>query len=232
MQQVFESLSRGIEGAPGVALGAAVLWGVLSIVLSPCHLASIPLIVGFISGDADRSVGRAYALSGMFSLGILLTIAAIGGITAAAGTMLGNVGPWSNYLVAVVFFAMGLHLMGAISLPMPSPANANTTSRGLGAALTLGAVFGLALGPCTFAFMVPVLTATLKVAAGAPALAAGLLLAYGVGHCAVIVLAGGSVQATQRVLNWSAGSKQAEALKQVCAFLVILGGLYLLWTAA
>ena len=50
MQELFTNLSHAVEGAPLIALGAAVVWGILSIVLSPCHLASIPLIVGFISG--------------------------------------------------------------------------------------------------------------------------------------------------------------------------------------
>ena len=49
MEQLFTNLSHAVEGAPLIALAAAVVWGILSIVLSPCHLASIPLIVGFIS---------------------------------------------------------------------------------------------------------------------------------------------------------------------------------------
>jgi hypothetical protein len=46
MEQFFTNLSHAAEGAALIALGAAVVWGVLSIVLSPCHPASIPLIVG------------------------------------------------------------------------------------------------------------------------------------------------------------------------------------------
>ena len=48
MEQLFTTLTHAVEGTPLVALSAALIWGILSILLSPCHLASIPLIVGFI----------------------------------------------------------------------------------------------------------------------------------------------------------------------------------------
>lgn len=41
MSEFLDGLGRALEGSPAIALGAAFLWGVLSIVLSPCHLASI-----------------------------------------------------------------------------------------------------------------------------------------------------------------------------------------------
>jgi len=62
--------------------------------------------------------------------------------------------------------------------------------KGLLAALILGLVFGVALGPCTFAYMAPMLGVTFKLAATNPFYGAALLLAYGIGHCSVIVAAG------------------------------------------
>ena len=59
MEQLFTNLSHAVEGAPLLALGASVAWGVLSIILSPCHLASIPLIVGFINDQGVTSTRRA-----------------------------------------------------------------------------------------------------------------------------------------------------------------------------
>jgi len=51
LQEIFTTLTHAIEGTPALALGASVVWGILSILLSPCHLASIPLIVGYINGQ-------------------------------------------------------------------------------------------------------------------------------------------------------------------------------------
>lgn len=231
MEQLFTTLTKAVEGAPAVALAAALIWGVLSIVLSPCHLASIPLIIGFIAGQREMTTRRAFAVASVFALGILLTIAAIGAITAALGRMAGNVGPDISYLVAVVFFLVGLHLLGVIPMPFSGPGQINMQRRGLLAAFLLGLIFGVALGPCTFAYMAPVLGAAFAVASTAPIYAASLLLVYGIGHCAVIVTAGTSAEMVQRYLNWNESSKGMRIVKGVCGVLVILGGLWLIYTA-
>jgi cytochrome c-type biogenesis protein len=231
MTQLFTNLSHAVEGAPLIALAAAVVWGILSIILSPCHLASIPLIVGFISGQGRVSAARAAGIATSFAVGILITIAAIGVVTAAAGRMLGDVGHWGNYFVAAIFFLVGLHLLGVIPMPWSGPGQVNLKRKGLLAAFILGLVFGIALGPCTFAFMAPMLAVTFKLAQTAPFYGASLLLAYGIGHCAVIVAAGASTELVQRFLNWNEQSRGVAIVKGLCGVLVLLAGLYLLWSA-
>ncbi len=231
MEQLFTTLSHAVESAPAIALAAAAAWGVLSILLSPCHLASIPLIVGFISEQKQVTVRRAFWTSTLFAVGILVTIAAIGAITAAAGRMLGDVGSFGNYFVAMIFFAVGLHLFGAIPMPWSGPGRVGIKRKGLLAALILGLIFGVALGPCTFAYMAPMLGVTFKLAKTNPVYGASLLMAYGVGHCAVIVVAGTSTELVQRFLNWNEESKGVTVVKFVCGGLVLLAGGYLLWTA-
>lgn len=231
MGELLGALTRAVEGAPAAALAASFAWGVLSIVLSPCHLASIPLIVGFVDGQGLTSTRRAFWMSTLFSVGILTTIAAIGAATAAAGRMLGDVGTYGNYIVAGVFFLVGLHLLGVIPAPWSGPGRVGGGRRGAVAALALGLVFGVALGPCTFAYMAPMLGVTLRVAASSFVFAGLLLLAYGVGHCSVIVLAGTFTEVVQRYLNWNERSRGAVVLRRVCGGLVLLGGLYLIYTA-
>ncbi len=231
IERIFTTLTQAVEGAPAMALGAACVWGVLSILLSPCHLASIPLIIGFINGQGRISTRRAFTLALLFALGMLVTIGAIGGITAAAGRMLGDIGRWGNFAVAVIFFVIGLHLLGVIRLPLPDAAQPGLQRKGILAAFMLGLVFGMALGPCTFAYMAPMLAVTFKLSTTAPLYGAALLLAYGVGHCSVIVLAGTFTEVVQHYLDWNERSKGAVILKKVCGVLVLLGGLYLIWTA-
>ncbi|HOX57404.1 MAG TPA: cytochrome c biogenesis protein CcdA [Candidatus Paceibacterota bacterium] len=231
MEQLFTNLSHAVEGAPLVALSAAVVWGILSIVLSPCHLASIPLIVGFISEQGQVTAKRAFWTSTLFAVGILVTIAAIGAITAAAGRMMGDVGRYGNYFVALIFFVVGLHLVGVIPLNFSGAGPVGMKRKGLLAALILGLVFGIALGPCTFAYMAPMLAVTFKLGGAAPFYAASLLLAYGMGHCSVIILAGTSTEVVQRFLNWNEQSKGLAAVKIICGILVMLGGVWLIYTA-
>ncbi len=231
MEQLFTNLSHAVEGAPLLALGASVTWGILSIVLSPCHLASIPLIVGFISGQGRVSTARAGGIATLFAVGILVTIAAIGAITAAAGRMMGNVGQWGNYFVAAIFFGVGLHLVGVIPMPWSGPGQVGLKRKGLLAAFLLGLLFGVALGPCTFAYMAPMLGVTFKLAKTNPLYGASLLLAYGVGHCSVIVLAGTFTEIVQRFLDWNEQSKGVAIVKAACGVLVLLGGLWLIYSA-
>ncbi len=231
MEQLFTNLSHAVEGAPVVALGAAVVWGILSIILSPCHLASIPLIVGFISEQGQVTTRRAFWTSCLFAVGILITIAVIGAITAAAGRMMGDVGRYGNYFVAAIFFIVGLHLVGVVPMPWSGPGQVNVKRKGLLAAFLLGLIFGVALGPCTFAYMAPMLAVTFKLAKTAPFYGASLLLAYGVGHCSIIVLAGTFTEVVQQFLNWNEQSKGVTIVKSVCGVLVMLGGVWLIYSA-
>lgn len=231
MQELFTTLTHAVESTPLVALSAAFIWGILSIILSPCHLASIPLIVGFIDEQGQISTRRAFCISTLFAVGILITIAAIGAITAAAGRMMGDVGRYGNYFVALIFFVVGLHLLGVIPLPFSGPGRVGMKMRGLLAALILGLVFGIALGPCTFAYMAPVLAVTFKVAANSLVYGIALLFVYGIGHCSVIVLAGTFTEVVQHYLNWNEKSRGADILKKICGALVLVGGLYLIYVA-
>ena len=230
IEQIFTTLTHAIEGTPLVAVLASFVWGVLSIVLSPCHLASIPLIVGFIDQQGSISTRRAFLISTLFSVGILVTIGAIGAITAAAGRMMGDVGRYGNYFVAAIFFLIGLHLIGIIPMPWSGPGNVGFKRKGMVAAFIMGLVFGVALGPCTFAYMAPMLGLTFRLAATNFAYGVLLLLFYGLGHCSVIVLAGTFTEVVQHYLNWNERSRGAVILRKVCGVLVLLGGIYLVFS--
>jgi cytochrome c-type biogenesis protein len=231
MSSLFAALTHAVEGAPALALAAAAMWGILSIILSPCHLASIPLIVGFINGQGSMTARRAFLTSLLFASGILITIAVIGAATALAGRMMGDLGRYTNYFVAVIFFLVGLHLLEVIPMPWSGPGQVNMQRKGMLAAFILGLVFGVALGPCTFAYMAPMLGVTFKLASTNPFYGATLLLAYGVGHCAVIVAAGTSTKLVQRFLDWNEEAQGTSLVKKTCGVLVLLGGLWMIYTA-
>jgi cytochrome c-type biogenesis protein len=231
MERLFTTVTKAVEATPAIAISASFIWGILSVLLSPCHLSSIPLIVGFIDQQGRMSTKRAFSISTLFAVGTLVTIGVIGAVTAAAGRMMGDVGRYGNYFVAVIFFLVGLNLLDVIPMPWSGPGHVVMKRKGLLAALILGLVFGIALGPCAFAFLAPVLGVAFKVASTSLLYGIILLLAYGVGHCSVIVLAGTSTELVQRYLNWNEKSKGAVIVKKVCGVLVILGSLYLLYVA-
>jgi cytochrome c-type biogenesis protein len=231
MDTLFTSLSHAVEGQPAVALAAAFAWGLASLLLSPCHLASIPLVVGIVNGQGQASPARGAAIAGLFSLGLFTTIGVIGGVTAAAGHLMGQVGAWANYAVAAVFFVVGLSLLDVLPLGWSAPDSTRFRGRGLVAAMALGLIFGVALGPCTFAYMAPMLGVTFAVA-GTHALYGVLLIAaYGIGHCSIIVIAGASTRWVGRYLQWTSASRGAAYLRYASGLLVLAGGVYLIYTA-
>lgn len=228
VEALLTRLSEMIEAAPLIALAGAFIWGICSVILSPCHLTSIPLIVSFIGGQGKMPVKKAFQIALSFSIGILLTIAVIGVITSTMGRMLGDIGKWGNYIVAVVFFAVGIYLLDIFPIQIPGMSNVNMKKKGILPAFIMGLIFGIALGPCTFAFMAPIIAVTFSAAGKGLLFSASIMAAYGAGHCLVIILAGTFTDLIQSYLNWNEKSRGTLILKRCCGFLIIIGGIYLL----
>jgi len=226
---IFDSLYNALMGAAWLAVLASFGWGVLSVLLSPCHLSSIPLIVGFISSQKNVSVRSTFYISLVFSIGILVTIAIIGVITASLGGLMGDIGVTGNYLVAGIFFIVGLYLLEVIKFNWNGLPLGKVKSRGLLTSFFLGLLFGLALGPCTFAYMAPVLGIVFQTSQTNYLLAIIFLFAFSAGHCSVIVSAGTLTGKVQKYLNWSQSSKTILIIKKICGLLVIMGGIYLVY---
>jgi cytochrome c-type biogenesis protein len=229
LEALFTWVTKLLSGNPLFGLLGAFIWGILSILLSPCHLASIPLIVGFISQHEQITARKAFRISLAFALGILSTIALIGVVTSLLGRMMGDIGRWSNYLVAGVFVLVGLYLLGIIRWELPGAAKAKTLGKGIWAGFLLGLLFGLALGPCTFAYMAPILAIVLAKSSSSLIYGIPLLLAYGLGHCSVIVFAGTFTRVIENYLRWNESSKALGLLKKCCGLLLLVAAAYMIW---
>jgi cytochrome c-type biogenesis protein len=225
---IFTTLYDALSTTGLIAILAAFGWGALSIILSPCHLSSIPLIIGFINSQGKVSIRRTFSISLIFSLGILITIALIGIITASLGRLMGDIGVIGNYLVAGIFLIVGLYLLDIIKINWGGFGFYKTNTKGMAAALILGLLFGLALGPCTFAYMAPVLGVVFQTSQTDYSYSILLLSAFGIGHCAVIVGAGTMMNKIQIYLNWTESNKMLTLIKKICGVLVIAGGIYLI----
>jgi cytochrome c-type biogenesis protein len=213
-------------------MAAALLWGVLSILLSPCHLAGIPLLVGYISRDPKASTAKAFRTSAAFTTGVLVSIAAVGILTIGAGRIAGDTGRAGGMILAIVLMLLGLNLMDVFTIPVPSLTAPGGTAAGAAGAALYGMVFGAAAGPCTFAFTAPLLGVALAAQTSEPAFAAGLVGSFALGHGGVILLAGTFSRAVCRLLRWNEGSGVLRIMRRAAGVLVILAGLYLLRKAA
>lgn len=232
LENIFAFLTEILSKSWYLALIGSFLWGILSILLSPCHLSSIPLLIAFIGGRGKIKIKKAFLLSLMFSIGILVTIGIIGLITGLLGKMLGNIGIMGNIftvIIALIFFLVGLNFLGII----PSPdflknGQPDIKGKGIIPAFLLGLIFGVVLGPCTFGFMAPVLGIVLSSAGQNLFFSIAILLLYAIGHCLVIVLAGTFTEVVQKYLNWNEKSNVANIVKKIFGVLIIIIGIYLL----
>jgi cytochrome c-type biogenesis protein len=227
---LFSELTLALQGSFQLAIGAAFLWGILSILLSPCHLSSIPLIIGYMNNQgSSMTLNRAFSLSSIFAFGILITIALVGIITASLGRLIGDIGVTGNIIISVIFILIGLYLMDIIKMNWHDTPVARISVKGAFGALLLGLVFGIGIGPCTFAYMAPVLGIVFQTSPISMLQANSLLLAFGIGHVGVIVVAGTLTRWVQNYLNWTEDSRAILYVKRVCGVLVVGGGVYLIF---
>ena len=233
MDRLIFWVNDGLSASLVVALGAALLWGIFSVLLSPCHLGTIPLIVGMVGSPGKGTEGRGSGalLSFSFAGGMLVAIAVLGVVVSAAGLAVAGLSAITNYVIAAIFLVAGLHLLGVIPLPLPSFSLRAGQRKGVVAAIGIGLIFGIGLSPCTFAFLAPILGVSFTGAATNPVRGFALLLAFGIGHCGVIGLAGSSTAFVQRYLDWNETSKALTVLKGVCGVLVLLAAGVLVYTA-
>ncbi|MDD4156090.1 MAG: cytochrome c biogenesis protein CcdA [Candidatus Cloacimonetes bacterium] len=225
----FEALSMALYASIPMAILASFAWGILSILLSPCHLASIPLIIGYLNGQEKNNVWISFKLSTYFTVGILLMMGIIGLITGLLGKMLGDVGVWVELTMGVIFIGIALLIADVIHLPSFGH-NFIHLGKGKGVigALLIGFVLGIALGPCSFAFMAPILGIVFSSFQSRMIYSLSLLTAYVVGHCLVIILAGTFSTVIENYLHWTNKTKTTLIVRRVCAVLVLLSGLYLI----
>jgi cytochrome c-type biogenesis protein len=224
----LDNIEQIIKIYPIIAFGAVFVAGVVSSA-SPCVLATIPLVVGFVGGYADGERKRAFLYSLAFIIGLAITFTAFGAAAALLGTMFGTVGGWWYVALGAVAVAMGLQMLGLYEIRLPINTNIQPKRRGIIGALMLGLFFGIVSSPCA----TPVLVVILTFVASQQKIIYGtaLLFTYAIGHCLLMLLAGtftGFVEAFVRskgVTNFSALTKKAGGV------IVSLVGVYLLWRA-
>lgn len=204
----------------GVLLGAlgCFLWGVVSVLFSPCHLASIPLLVSYVAGQDSKVSGFRGALFAiLFTTGLFITIAAVGIVCALLGRMLGDVGPYLSIVVGVILLWVSFDILGVVKCSMQNNILSRLRVSGLFGALILGLAYGILSGSCTFGFIAPILaviTVQEQFVTGVV-----FILLFGIGHCIPIAIAGSSTAMVNRILgsgSWANGSVVFRKLAGAC----------------
>lgn len=208
------------------AFGAALLWGLLSVLLSPCHLGAVPLIVAYINNGKHPDRRTAFGYSFLFAIGLLVTLALIGVVTSLAGRIMGDVGPAVRIIIAAFLIFCGFWLMDTppLSRLTPSFSVKQDSRRGPMGALILGLVYGAILGPCTFAFLAPMLGLVFAAGTNEVAYGASLMVFYAIGHTIAIVAAGTLGDLVGALLRSKGTGIAVIWFKRFLGVLVVLAG--------
>jgi cytochrome c-type biogenesis protein len=214
-----------IQNQGWLAFPACFLGGIISSA-SPCVLAMIPLVIGYVGGYAEGSQKKAVQYSLMFVLGLTITFTILGIIAGAMGKLFGNVGSFWKYVAPLVAILLGLYLLGVFKFNVGISQRFLPKKKALLGALLMGLLFGIIASPCA----TPVLAVILPLAATKQNIAysGGLLLAYAMGHWVLVLGAGISVGFAQKVLVSKGVSNFSKYSKIAGGILLIGVGLYLL----
>src|SRR5512134_395819 len=111
METLLHHLSQSVSQNPLYAFLGVFVGGLLSS-SSPCVLATIPLVIGYVGGysGGDRRKALLYSLT--FILGLSITFTILGAIASVVGGLFGVTGSTWYFIVGGVAVAIGLHLMG------------------------------------------------------------------------------------------------------------------------
>lgn len=189
-----------------LSIGVIFLAGLLTS-LTPCMLSMLPITIGYIGGYEAKSRMQAAAQSTWFALGLATTLAVLGIVAALVGKVYGQIGIGLPIIVSIIAILMGLNLLEALPLQMPSFGGTEWISPELPQELRaylIGLSFGVVASPCS----TPVLASLLSWVAQTQDLVLGavLLLSYTAGYVAPLILAGTFTASIKKLLElrrWS-----------------------------
>lgn len=229
IESFFLTVNDWMSAGAGLALFGCFVWGMVSVLFSPCHLASIPLIVAYVGGQETETYPmQAVHYSISFTTGLFISIAVIGVICAMLGRMLGDVGNYWQILVGLILIWVALGMFGVKGCSMSGGMLYRLKFRGLWGALGLGMAYGTLSGSCTFGFIAPILaviTVQQKIATGII-----MILLFAIGHCIPIVIAGSSTALVRRVMENNAWQGTGNWFRKGAGVIIGLLGIYFILT--
>jgi len=225
LDSFFITVNEWMVGGSLLAAAGCFVWGMISVLFSPCHLASIPLIVAYVGGQHKALVPRqaaGYAVA--FSIGLFITIAVIGALCALLGRMLGDIGSYWQILIGAVLIWVALGMLGVEKCSMSGSLLYRLNFKGLSGALALGLGYGILSGSCTFGFIAPILaiiTVQQEVATGIL-----FILLFAVGHCLPIAVAGSSTAVVRKLVENSTWQGAGGWFRKAAGTVICLLGVY------
>ncbi|MCD6116341.1 protein-disulfide reductase DsbD [bacterium] len=196
----FESNDESIAGRLNNALNKGSLMAFLIVFLgglltslTPCVYPMIPITIAVIGAQASGGKLKGFILSLFYVLGIAVTFTSLGVLAAKTGAMFGTFAqhPAALIVISLIFFLMGLSMLGAFIIQVPSSISSKLRGKKkkgfLGAFLT-GLIAGIVVSPCVSPLLVVILTWVART--GSVVLGASLLFTFSLGLGVLFILIG------------------------------------------
>lgn len=206
---------------------ASFAGGVLASI-SPCSLAMLPLIVGYVGGYSKETPFRTFLQLCCFILGTAIVFTLIGIACALTGSVFASaMGGYFTIIIASLLLVMGLKLIDILDFETPTIIKAmpqNTTNSIFVYPVLLGITFALAGTPCS----TPILAGIMAFAAIGKniTLAILMLFLFALGQGVILILAGiftSSLKSMKSLAGFS------EILLKFSGALLILVAGFLYW---
>lgn len=228
MEGLMQTLEEAINSSSWLVIPLVFVGGAAT-GMNPCVYPTIPVIIGYISGQKSQTKAKGLLLALAFVLGLAITYVILGATIGFLGSVLGLSRSVWMYIVAAVCIVVGLNMAGLLPLSFSTWAPAQSKwsqMSGFAGAILLGMMFGLVASPCAM----PILTLILAMIASKGQVAYGSLLmfTYAVGHGLPLVIIGtvaGALTSLERFTKYSV------TIQRVGGWLLIAVGAYFIWTA-
>lgn len=209
-------------------LFAISFFGGLVASISPCSLAMLPIIVGYVGGYSDARPMKTLVQMIFFVFGTSIVFSAIGIVCAITGKVfISFAGGYFGIVLAAIMLVMGLKLTGVLDFELPVLIKEMPKSEAHNTfvyPILLGAVFALAGSPCS----TPILAGIMAFASLSANIVNAILMLFlfSLGQGLILILAG---FITSHVKNMKNFYRLSAVLVKISGVLLVLASLYIFY---
>ena len=191
MDSLAQLFSESANNAWYILLAVSFIGGVIASI-SPCSLAMLPLIIGYVGGYSKETPFRTFIQLCCFIIGTAIVFTLIGIICAITGKVFASaMGGYFTVFIASLLLVLGLKLVDLIDFETPTIIKSmpqNKTNSIFLYPILLGMTFALAGTPCSTPILAGIMTfATIGKNL---ALAILMLFLFALGQGVILIVAG------------------------------------------
>lgn len=196
--------------------------------ISPCSLAMLPIIIGYIGGYSDAKPLKTFIQMLFFVFGTAIVFSVIGIICAITGKVfISFAGGYFGIFLAGIIMVMGLKLIGMLDFELPVMIKEMPKNDGTNTYLypiILGGIFALAGTPCS----TPILAGIMAFASLSASITQAILMLFlfSLGQGLILILAG---FLTSHLKNWKGFYKFSDWLLKISGGLLVIASIYIFY---